>query len=374
MRRLVLVLGCLAAAALVWMTRPEDRAGAAPVAHDAPRKSGREPTELVVPENAAIETRRDPNDVETESSAAATVKSSKAAARSPARLVVVASDEFGRALPRFGLLLYRDRERDPEEMRIVGRDGKPQQGSSYTPMNLTSGSGAIELDLVIDDGDAWHGFGLVCALGRTPVRFDLELVSGAEWRSQFALVTLPSDVYGFVRDAAGRPVAGVTLEARGSPSTDYGPIDVPDDEAVVSGGDGAFAFAIARRATTHVVVVGGAGYSRMVLRAPEIGEQMEVRLPATARLSGRLRGPNGRVLDIARVQLQSVEPRATEWLEPALVVTDGEYMFEAAPLGAIDVNVWRAKQAGHWVHLVHVPLVLHPGADVKQDIEVPDLP
>jgi hypothetical protein len=372
MRWWVVALCSSVVACAAWMCRSRSPMPDAAPAHLTPDASSRLVTEthaLVAPESPKLGgDSRVEHAVDSDNAASSTnsAKPDSEAVDYIAHVVVLASDEFGRPLPQFRLV-FDDRTglkmatgvnvgNEPEIRSFNGRDG------------------VMSANFQIKAGRVWSGSARVCALGRYPASVQLELVAGAEWKGQFALQPVPPNIFGVVRDATGQAASGIILQASGDPTELYGMRDGTQSEVLVTDENGAFTFRIVRKEAARLVVVDGERATRRVLQPRDLGPNMDVRLPATARLSGRLVDSGGRAVTPVRVQLRSLEYGAVAWLAPALVVDDGAYEFDTAPTGALELGVWRLVGPGHWSPVISVPLTLASGETRTLDVEVPEVP
>lgn len=372
MRWRVVVLGTCAVAGAAWMWRATSVATQATSLALSPVEAGRpetEPVTMVVPEPTPLgrDTRVEHAIVSSDAvSSPSSPKSEGLASADVVRVVVLATDEFGAPLPLFRLAIPLEERRG---IKLVGRTIENDADASYWGV-----SGELTLHFQLTRGDTWSGGALVCALGRLPASVQLDLVAGAEWTGQCALPSVPPNIFGVVRDAGGRPAARIVLQASADSTELYGPLSGTESEVAVTDESGAFAFRVVRKEAARLVVVDGERATRLVLHRRDLGPDMDVRLPASARLSGRLADVGGRAVVPARVQLRSLDAEATGWRVPALMVEDGNFVFEAAPTGELELGVWRLVGPGHWSLAIAVPLTLASGETRTLDVEVPEFP
>ncbi|MBI5432013.1 MAG: carboxypeptidase regulatory-like domain-containing protein [Planctomycetes bacterium] len=291
-----------------------------------------------------------------------------------ATLVVSAIDELGAPIVDFALLFESE-----QGLSVAATFAGPERrwtGPQHSDVELAAHRGergALELVLRLADARAWHGRATVHAAGRETATLELALTLAEPTRTSVVLPRLPVELYGIVCDAEGRGVAGIELEVRSAGEPSNGPFVAANVDRAQSDASGAFEFALARRAYATELVTRPPDWDHVVLAASELGPGLRIVLRPAAKLSGSLRDPRGDLLGVARLQLRAAGTGSREWLEPALVVSDGRFAFEHAPSGAFELHVWRARGPGRWAPAVVAPVTLESGRARTLDLEVPEL-
>ncbi|MCC6405848.1 MAG: carboxypeptidase regulatory-like domain-containing protein [Planctomycetes bacterium] len=208
---------------------------------------------------------------------------------------------------------------------------------------------------------------LVRADGFEPALVAFELAAGELRREVCVLQRLAVEISGVVCDERGRELAGLTLELRARSNVER--------ERTTSDTDGRFSFPRTRKADAYALLVLDGDVLRASIEEGSLSLGMRVVVPTPARLSGQLLEPRGGLVGRARVQLSGSSENGTRtWFEPALLVEEGAFAFDPAPVGALELNVWREREPGTWLHLLSSPLTLAAGEARELDVVVPALP
>ncbi|MBI5432014.1 MAG: hypothetical protein HZA52_04205 [Planctomycetes bacterium] len=290
----------------------------------------------------------------------------EAAARGPAgkaRIVLAVTDERGEPLRNAVVTLHladregRHRASVPLDTGSLLREDDPAAAEK----------GRYSASIDLPRATSVRGEATVWASGFESNQIEFELHSSETMHATCTLTRRDPEIAGVVVDERGDAVGGLLLEARtGRDGT---------AECVASEGDGTFVFPDSYRENVIALLVRRDQRLVATISGSEVGLGMRIVVPAPARLSGLLIEPRGGLLPRARVQLSGSSANGTRtWLEPALVVEDGAFAFDPAPVGALELNVWREAEPGRWQHWLAFPLTLASGESRQLDVVVPALP